>query len=83
MSLIVAAILTAVLGLVLWGIWRAAQEFAEFEEVFNYGILVMLLLVVGAAVYMGFAMPTIATDSPAKEQPAGKLTTQESNLLQD
>lgn len=79
MSILLTGALLIVLGIVLVGIWIAAKELAEFETAFNYGVLMMILLIVGAAVYLSFAAPSFAT--PEDTPTVNRVTEQESNLL--
>jgi len=67
----------AVLGIVLYGLWIAARELTEYENLFVYVIFGILLLIVGTAVYLAYATPTFAT----KNVERGAVHQDTSNLL--
>lgn len=82
MSFLTVSIIVAVLGIVLYGLWIAGRELTEYEDLFVYAAAGLLLLIVGTAVYLAFAVPTIATKDlvPGSEGAVRKDT---SNLLQE
>jgi hypothetical protein len=80
MPLILVIVLVVVLAIVLGGIWFAVKELNEFEDIFHYGVMGILLLIIGAAVYLAFATPSLATYDHKTSTP-GKVTEQESNLI--
>ena len=77
MSLVLVGILVAVLAIVLWGLWVAGRELTEFEGGFVYAVWGLLLLLVGAAAYLAFALPSIATHNTD----TGSVRRAQSNLL--
>jgi hypothetical protein len=74
-------IILLVLGIVLWALSWIARELTEYENVFMYVCGLAMLLIIGGAVYLTFAIPTFA------QQPSyvsgTSVTTDDSNLLQE
>lgn len=81
MPFLTPGIIIAVLGIVLYGLWIAGRELTEFDDLFPYAITGLLVVLVGASIYLAFAVPTFATKDIVQGS-AGNVRQDTSNLLQ-
>ncbi len=70
-----------VLGIVLWGLSWIARELTEFEHAFIYVCGFAFFMIIGAAVYLSFAIPTFASQPSMLH--SSVVTEDDSNLLQE
>jgi Mn2+/Fe2+ NRAMP family transporter len=76
----------AVLGIAVVGLYVIAHKFEEFEKAYIYVTWTAIIAVVGASVYLAYAVPTVASGTPTPHSgtaKAGTVTVDGSNLLRE
>lgn len=83
MSPIPLLISIGILAIVLGGLFWIAKELTEFEHAFFYAAGFVVILLIGTAVYLAYAVPSLAEHPFTPSPQQSSVTVDQSNLLQE
>lgn len=74
-----------ILGIIVAGLYFVSHKLEEFDHVYMYATWASLIAVLLAAVYLAFAVPSVASTASRTQtqQKTGTVIVDDSNLLQE